>query len=725
MVYLIDDKKERQEKDYNWSSNRLKNYENILQPIYSLRELQENNVKIFKESKVILYHESFIDKSILSDEAARKRAELTKYAEREGKYLIYFSGGSDTRVLDGSIAYIPDSILYQNLDFFLKAYEKGDLNIGYLIYGSDPKLEEKLKDKITERIHETESEEVKEVTGKQNLFLRPLDDFISNPILNSNNETLWEASDEYLTKFIEEKLKENHFDNIFIPLCFGDTLSDFNGLKLALYIRCTHTINQCSNLYIYGFVKFSFLVNHLYFDILKTKNVKLIDFTKKAIYDAASKSKSKIIGYELRQEIAKIKLSHPKSYNDNHSITNEWAIYRWAKTINISDERIQVVESKIENNLYFKYLKTIYPISEAETIDKQKLNISFSGAPKVLYIDDEAEKGWEEIFADFFGDKNKIHFDSLVEDFKNVTQDQLIKSSLKKIKEDDIDLVLLDFRLLPSDFGQKKIEEITGVKLLNEIKNLNPGIQVIIFSATNKIQNLQKLHRADAFILKEAPENSIDVNFTKSSIDNMVQAVNSCLEFIFLKDFYSKIEELKIELLPRKNFKKVSNPLDVNFVDEVLKWLQLSCELLAKNLNTASKTSSFLFLFSVLENLSNQIVSSEAIKINNRSDIYFEFEFSRDNNRLVVFNENKETGLYSKTNSNLRKDKRGIPWAQKILNTLDYLNTNIESELDLNEIIGKRNDIIHANSSLKGKLEISNEELINLFNTVYNGLKKI
>jgi CheY-like chemotaxis protein len=567
MVYLIDDKKERQEKDYNWSSNRLKNYVDILQPIYSLKELQENNVKIFKESKVILYHESFIDKSILSDEAAQKRTELTKYAKREGKYLVYFSGGSDTRLLDGNIAYISDSILYQNLHFFLRAYEKGDLNIGYLIYGSDPTLEEKLKGKLTELIHETESEEVKEVAGKQNLFLRPLDDFISNPILNSNNETLWEASDEYLTKFIEEKLKENHFDNIFIPLCFGDTLSDFNGLKLALYIRCTHTINQYSNLYIYGFVKFSFLVNHLYFDILKTKNVKLIEFSKKAIYTAASASKNKILGHELRQEIAKIKLSHPKSYNDNHAITNEWAIYRWAKTINISDERIQVIESKIENNLYFKYLKTIYPISEAETIDKKKLNISFSGAPKILYIDDEAEKGWGEIFAHILEDINELYFDYLLEDFKNITQNKLIESSIKKIKDDDIDIVLLDFRLLPCDFNTENIVGVTGVKLLKEIKKLNPGIQVIIFSATNKIWNLQKLQEygADGFILKESPENSSDKNFTKDSIKSLEDSIAKGIEMLFLKGIY-----LKLGLIS-KQLKSVAFEDDTDFDTFLLK----------------------------------------------------------------------------------------------------------------------------------------------------------
>lgn len=728
MIYLIDDKKERQEKDYNWSSNKIKSYCEILQPIYNLEELQKNRDKIFKESRIILYHESFIDKSILSDVAAQKRKELTEFAERENKYLVYFSGGNDTRQIDGNIAYISDATLYQNLEFFLKAYKNEDFNFGYLVYGADPKLEEKLKNKQLELIKETEKEEVKEVKGKQNLFLRPSDDFISNPILNIKKETLWEASDNYLNEFVEEKLNDEKYDNLFIPLCFGDTLSDFNGLKLAIHVRCSKSLNQCTNIFIYSFVKSGYLVNHLYFDVLKTKNVKLIEFSKEEIFSAANSNKVKLSNVELTQEISKIKLNPPKDYHDNHSIANEWAIYRWSKTLNVPDvDRNKKIENRVECSLYFKYLKTIYPIAESSIISQNNLRIKYSRKPRVLYIDDEAEKGWGEIFDFIFYQNKEIYFDYLLEDFKSINQEDLIKAALQKIEVDEIDLVLLDFRLIPADFNTNNIEYITGVRLLNKIKESNPGIQVIIFSATNKIWNLQKLQEAgaDGFILKESPENSLDESFTMSSVENLIQTINKCFEHIFLKDFYTKIKELRADLIPRKNYRIASNPLDANFVDEVLKWLELSCQLLSKNIDTASKTSSFLFIFSVLENLSNQIVSSDSIRVNFREGHHYEFEFARVSKRLFYFSWDKETGLYSKTNNKLKLAKAGIPWAQKILNTLDYLNSNLEDELDLNEVIGKRNDIIHANSTLNAKLEVSNLEIINLFNTVYKGLKMI
>jgi hypothetical protein len=211
MIYLIDDKKERQEKDYKWSKERFDKNQDVLKPIYSLEELQEKKVKVFTEAKVILYHESFIDKSILSKEAEKKRKELTDYAQRNNKYLVYFSGGSDTRTLERNIANIPDYILYQNLDVFIEAYKKDDLNLNYLLYGSDPKKEEKLKEKLLGLLQHTENEPAKKIEGKH-LFLRPSNDFISTPILDTDNETLWEASDEYLSCFIEENLnKKNYF----------------------------------------------------------------------------------------------------------------------------------------------------------------------------------------------------------------------------------------------------------------------------------------------------------------------------------------------------------------------------------------------------------------------------------------------------------------------------------------------------------------------------------
>ena len=88
--------------------------------------------------------------------------------------------------------------------------------------------------------------------------------------------------------------------------------------------------------------------------------------------------------------------------------------------------------------------------------------------------------------------------------------------------------MILDLRLHKEDFNNKPIDEITGFKILEKIKNHNKGIQVIIFSATNKIWNLQALQNAgaDGFIIKESPNNNFEPGFTKQSIEKMLQSIS-------------------------------------------------------------------------------------------------------------------------------------------------------------------------------------------------------
>ena len=99
------------------------------------------------------------------------------------------------------------------------------------------------------------------------------------------------------------------------------------------------------------------IIGNKYFDILKTKNIELVDFKKKALELAANKKRPALIKEELPKEIRKLKLDPPKNYEDSHSIANEWAIYRWASAIKANDEAIEKITNKVQDQLYFKYLQ--------------------------------------------------------------------------------------------------------------------------------------------------------------------------------------------------------------------------------------------------------------------------------------------------------------------------------------------------------------------------------
>src|SRR5690554_1879139 len=328
MIYLIDDKKLRQEKDFGWTSEKLKSNKNYITPIYTLEELENIKREIFINTNTVIYHESFLDNTTLEKEAALRRDKLEKFAEENESFnLVIFSGSKSSRTINQNIAHVPVSIVYQNLDVFIKKTANNELDINYLAFGNNPNIENELLNKLEDSLIKLENAPVK-IENQTSLFITTPERDIQNPIESTVMLTLYdEESDENISKFITNNLEDSKYDIIFIPLCYGNSLSDFNGLRLAAHIRCTSGLNQLTRIFIYGFVGFEFLIQNKYFNILKTKNVNLVGFSKQDFKNAAATINIPLTMEELPAEMEKLKLDPPKNYYDSHGIANEWAIH--------------------------------------------------------------------------------------------------------------------------------------------------------------------------------------------------------------------------------------------------------------------------------------------------------------------------------------------------------------------------------------------------------------
>jgi len=590
MIYLIDDKKDRQYKDFGWGDDKFAQYAGLIKPLYSIEEIAQIGENLYKEKNIILYHESFLDFTNDSKKALEQRKKLLNIAERKTDLSIaFFSGSQGSRSLDENIAHLPVSTLYQNLEILANQHKQGSIELKYLLFGRNPEIEEELYNILHQANRGIENKPV-DIIG-ENLFIRPITNFIQNAINGAIEGKLFnDVSDEKFSEKINEWLSETEFDNIFLPLCFGPTLSDYNGLRLATHIRCTPTKNQLKRIFIYGFVGLEYLVEHEYFNILKTKNVELVPYSKNAFEIHANKNFEPLKPEELSKEILKLKLDPPLNYDDSHSIANEWAIHQWAKTIGCDEtDELAKVFQNVETNLYFKYLKTINPISELSIISPEKLKFKYEGKPKVLLIDDEADKGWYEIFAFLLGDLNGIYTDYLGIDFKKSSSEEIIEKSIDIIFKNNIDIVILDFRLNPSDFEKKSAEQITSVKLLKVIKERNPGVQVITFSATNKIWNFQALleSEVDGFVFKDSSEN---INQTISSL---IGKIKLCSEKAFLlKPIYETFKTLIHN----------ASVLSTAFKNNIVQNLSICFELLVKSFQVSKyRNYAYLQLFLIVE----------------------------------------------------------------------------------------------------------------------------
>lgn len=681
MIYLIDDRKQRQEEG-GWSSVKFSEYSEYIKLIYNYEELINLSNEIYSSGNIVLFHESFTDNSSRANNSLIKDFEtkLKNEVKKDNDFkLVYFSGSKKHRNLKDKIGYLPVEIVYQNLSVFVDQIQEGIIDLKYLLYGNNHQIEEILYKKL--RLKNDAIEEFQVDDNKLiNFVAKSLDEEIDDPFTNAVNKIIFgdEISDEYLNEIVIEWFSENEYDNLFIPLCFGPSLSDYNGLRLATHIRCTTTKNQLKPIFIYSFIDYSFLIENEYFDVLKTKNVFLIEYSKSAFKDALDMNISPLTIEENPKQIRKINLNVPKDIGDNHSIANQWAIYRWSQTINANDEKIDKIIDVQNSNLYFKYLKSIYPISDLNKLAPKHLKINYSDQPKVLYIDDEAEKGWYEIFCKILDDENNLFFRHLDDEFKEKSKGKIIDISLKKIISEDIDLVILDFRLHKDDIKNRNIEEVTGYQILKRIKEYNKGIQVIIFSATNKIWNLQALQEAgaDGFIVKEGPENSVDSSFTNNSIKNLINQLNKSFNLIFIRKTILKCNNILARLKHDETLHKL---IESNF--------EISINLLTQiNKDKRFFNFAYLQLFQIIESIvsleqnfienddSFVIVDDIEVCVQKKSIDKAEWPISFKNGKYII--EHREE-KFKKNNINLKRLDTNF----KVSTTLIFKFGNVNSSV--------------------------------------------
>ena len=550
-----------------------------------------------------------------------------------------------------------------------------------------------------------------ELKSKVNSFDFPKCNTILFKINNLNN------IDVQLNSIVFDNLYEVEYDNIIIPLCFGNILSDFLGLRLATHIRTSETLNKTKNIFIYSFVALGDLVENECFGIIKSKGVFLVNYNYKDLLQASIYQGIDLKTDELVNEVKKVDLKVSSNNNDNHNIANEWAIVRWSKSLGVSDSAIEKIKKKVENDLYFKYLSSIYSNSNLKPINKKELSIENKG--KVLYIDDEAEKGWFELFTYIIYDINQMDFVHLDEQFNEHSQVEIIDICLEKIKSFDPELVILDFRLHKSDL-YNNIKEVTGYQILNKIKEFNKGIQVIIFSATNKIWNLQALQEAgsDGFIIKESPENSVDPEFTIESIQNMIKSIDSSLGMMFLKEVCNNIDSIKLHLLnvsndcDEKEFEKL---LKMKFKNEIFIQLDIIYDCLKKSsidISTIIKDEnsylnlSFISIFKIIELINDFYTNEKGDKLRSGRENIQNYD-----QNLNAFN--NITNQYPSTR-------------EKIMTIINFeLNESpIIFVSKINQFIKFRNNIIHP-KTLKDYKKTSKEENLEFLKLVKSILVKI
>ena len=357
--------------------------------------------------------------------------------------------------------------------------------------------------------------------------------------------------DTYIHAKMIPMIKNNEPDIIFIKDNLSSNYLELYGITLAYHIRLSKELGgrRFVPIVILSDVD-ACVLNKLdsSANILFTQNMYVIKNRTEQIEHFLNKEQAYTKKMDEKLFLSKITVEPPKE--TSHDIANEWAIYRWATLLNVENTTIFKNEDIIKSMLYFKYLLVNNPVDEGKSSDYK----GPTEQGKVLYIDDEWDKGWKAIFDVYFCDTG-IEFETFEKDFKNVESTSLLKEIREKIESSEPDVVLLDLRLLNVDKNREDIEEYTGIQIRNAIKDINPGIQVIMFTATSKSLILDKLYEYSilGYIKKEHPTDK-----NTDTIENMAKLaklIDAGMQRKYLKQIWTVHNQI-LEKLEKDPFRQ-------------------------------------------------------------------------------------------------------------------------------------------------------------------------
>ena len=502
------------------------------------------------------------------------------------------------------------------------------------------------------------------------------DGFFSKGELASNyNDDLDQIIHTYL---IDLRLEE--INSFILPISINGNFFDFSGLMFAHHVRLTKQIKSCdATIVFYGILEVEQLLRLTdWARILLTPNVIYVNIAKSTFDDI----KELIQGYSPKNFISepfleKIQINPPANYETNHHNTdNEFALIQWSKHIKCYDNLPISFKNEFDSRLYFKYLKLKKDFPEIG--EKNQLIIDIETPVNILLIDDEAIKGWKDFYSSFFSPSSKkINFEDSGIDFKDPNYTDVITFKVEsKVLEFKPDVVLLDLRLVDSDFSKETpTDKLTGLKILDKIMEINKGIQVIITTASNKAWNfnLAKQKGAYDFIIKdgfEDPEKAIG----KLSIT----IKNASNRSLYLKPIYKKMDDsLKAwnnyDIPKRKNISDLFHDSlwHVNLKLQVNDFVKNAFDTINNDLIAERFTISTVLLYRVIEMI-NEFYIIESGDNRNKTTQY---HFDQDNSKVpkIIYQQNnysadsnvtvgtsfstkeKSYAIYHKINGNINK----------------------------------------------------------------------
>ena len=353
-----------------------------------------------------------------------------------------------------------------------------------------------------------------------------------------------------ITNDLSHLPKVNEHLTIFIPTVFDYSNSlSYEGANLGLRIFMFYLRNNRTDIDIVlmgNETKENFLLHYDYPNLLKIPRVNYIRFNKNIVASYNHVDQTQLKANEYLSYLNNLGLKLPTSFKSTHSLTNEWCLYKWNSFMGFNENSYS-----LDGILYFDYLITLERLNhekQKKASEDLKKRIQNLHASRILLIDDK--DGWHKFFRMFFSQARNVELRCLGENFNKLKLDEIVTEISSEINEFNPDIIILDFRLMEDRDADIKdsMKQISGYQVLsNVIKGTTDkpkesfGCQVLIFTATSRIENILMLREgnADGFILKEKPENY--KNAIKDTVSKLEKSIQRAEFLIPLNEKLNKL----------------------------------------------------------------------------------------------------------------------------------------------------------------------------------------
>ena len=341
-----------------------------------------------------------------------------------------------------------------------------------------------------------------------------------------------------------DKLEKNR-DKLLQEIDSESSITEEELIELAeIREKLENFLKKLGNKTIYDLdiqIEYKNILNEYYYNlkegVLGRINGKFLSATERLIY-------------EINNKIEEIKTKDDQ-INKNKELIEEK---------NKLDRTIEEIRREIKENI------------EGYNIQRSKKSISdiisdirksFQEVPpKIIYVDDQAQEGWAKIFQRMIYGGESDNFAVIVphkeEDEKEIVQRILNEEKRLKENTNQIVLLILDLRL-KQEKGELPIEDISGIKVLKELKKEKFSCPILITTASNKWKSYMEINRLGALAYWQK-KGLDEQNNTKSLLENY---------FSFLKLIYVLCKDKTIEFL-YNNFSSMIRELEKN--EEVYWW---------------------------------------------------------------------------------------------------------------------------------------------------------